>query len=242
MFVNFSEEVRHILKNAEKERDDLNHPYVGSEHLFLSILKNSKLKDILKKHKVTYDKFKEKLISLVGVGSKKSKFVLYTPLLKRVLENAVIEAREENNKVVNPEIIIISILDEEDGIAYTILKSFNVNIDKLYYDLNCKYFGPDMVSDSEIAYEWARIPHFYYNFYVYQYATGFSSAVALAHGILKEGASAVERYKKFLSGGCSASPVELLKIAGVNLETPKPIQEALDVFGEVLDEIEALLA
>lgn len=60
MFVNFSEEVRHILKNAEKERDDLNHPYVGSEHLFLSILKNSKLKDILKKHKVTYDKFKEK--------------------------------------------------------------------------------------------------------------------------------------------------------------------------------------
>ena len=160
MFVNFSEEVRHILKNAEKERDDLNHPYVGSEHLFLSILKNSKLKDILKKHKVTYDKFKEKLVSLVGVGSKKSKFVLYTPLLKRVLENAVIEAREENNKVVNPEIIIISILDEEDGIAYTILKSFNVNIDKLYYDLNCKYFGPDMVSDPEIAYEWARIPHF----------------------------------------------------------------------------------
>ena len=138
MFVNFSEEVRHILKNAEKERDDLNHPYVGSEHLFLSILKNSKLKDILKKHKVTYDKFKEKLVSLVGVGSKKSKFVLYTPLLKRVLENAVIEAREENNKVVNPEIIIISILDEEDGIAYTILKSFNVNIDKLYYDLRIK--------------------------------------------------------------------------------------------------------
>ncbi len=138
MFVNFSEEVRHILKKAEKERDDLNHPYVGSEHLFLSILKNSKLKDILKKHKVTYDKFKEKLVSLVGVGSKKSEFVLYTPLLKRVLENAVIEAREENNKVVNPEIIIISILDEEDGIAYTILKSFNVNIDKLYYDLRIK--------------------------------------------------------------------------------------------------------
>ena len=96
--------------------------------------------------------------------------------------------------------------------------------------------------DSEIDIEWARIPHFYNAFYVYQYATGFSSAVALAHGILKEGAPAVERYKKFLSGGCSASPVELLKIAGVNLETPKPIQEALDVFGEVLDEIGALLA
>ena len=116
------------------------------------------------------------------------------------------------------------------------------NLSSVYLELNKKYYGSDIISDEHIAYEWARIPHFYYNFYVYQYATGFSSAVALAHGILKEGASAVERYKKFLSGGCSASPVELLKIAGVNLETPKPIQEALDVFGEVLDEIEALLA
>ena len=113
---------------------------------------------------------------------------------------------------------------------------------KVYYDLNSKYYGPDMVSDPEIAYEWARIPHFYYNFYVYQYATGFSSAVAIAHAILKEGAPAVERYKKFLSGGCSKAPVELLKIAGVNLETPAPIQEALDVFGGVLDEMEQLVS
>ena len=72
MFVNFSEEVRHILKNAEKERDDLNHPYVGSEHLFLSILKNSKLKDILKKHKVTYDKFKEEIGGVDGTLIEKS--------------------------------------------------------------------------------------------------------------------------------------------------------------------------
>lgn len=115
------------------------------------------------------------------------------------------------------------------------------NLNALYHELNSAYYGPDMVSDEEISYEWARIPHFYYNFYVYQYATGFSSAVALAHGILKEGAPAVERYKKFLSGGCSESPVELLKIAGVNLETPQPIQEALDVFGEILDEIETLV-
>lgn len=113
---------------------------------------------------------------------------------------------------------------------------------KVYYDLNSKYYGPDMVSDPEIAYEWARIPHFYYNFYVYQYATGFSSAVAIAHAILKEGAPAVERYKKFLSGGCSKAPVELLKIAGVNLETPAPIQEALDVFDGVLDEMEQLVS
>lgn len=135
MFVNFSEEARHILKQAQKERDNLNHPYVGSEHLFLSILKEGKLIEIFNKNKLTYDKFKNKLISLVGKGSKKSEFVLYTPLLKRVIENAIIDAREDNNKNISPELLIISILDEEDGIAYTILKSLNINIDKLYLDI-----------------------------------------------------------------------------------------------------------
>lgn len=114
-------------------------------------------------------------------------------------------------------------------------------LNEVYYELNQRYFGPDMVSDPCIAGEWARIPHFYYNFYVYQYATGFSSAVAIARNILKEGAPAVARYKEFLSGGCSQSPVELLKIAGVDLETPRPIQDAMDVFGQVLDEIEKLV-
>lgn len=114
-------------------------------------------------------------------------------------------------------------------------------LNKAYLDLNKKYYGPDMISDDEIALEWARIPHFYYNFYVYQYATGFSSAVAIAHNILKNGAPAVEQYKKFLSGGCSMAPVELLKIAGVNLEEPTAIQDALDVFGTIIDEMEALV-
>ena len=111
---------------------------------------------------------------------------------------------------------------------------------KVYYDLNCKYYGPDMVSDPEIGVEWARIPHFYYNFYVYQYATSFSAAVAIARNILEEGAPAVERYKKFLSGGSSMPPVELLKIAGVDLTTAQPIQDALDVFGQVIEELEEL--
>lgn len=111
---------------------------------------------------------------------------------------------------------------------------------KVYYDLNCKYYGPDMVSDPEIGVEWARIPHFYYNFYVYQYATSFSAAVAIARSILKEGTPAVERYKKFLSGGSSLPPVELLKIAGVDLTTAQPIQDALEVFGQVIDELEEL--
>ena len=113
-------------------------------------------------------------------------------------------------------------------------------LSKIYYDLNCKYYGPDMVSDKEIAVEWARIPHFYYNFYVYQYATGFASAVAIAHNILKNGEPAVKAYKEFLSGGCTKSPVELLKIAGVNLESPQPIQDALNVMSEILDEMEDL--
>lgn len=115
------------------------------------------------------------------------------------------------------------------------------NLSKLYKEINEKYYGSDMISDDEIALEWARIPHFYYNFYVYQYATSFSAAVAIAHEILREGAPAVERYKKFLSGGCSEAPVELLKICGIDMESEKPIQEALDVMGEVLDEIEKLI-
>lgn len=115
------------------------------------------------------------------------------------------------------------------------------NLCALYLELNKKYYGTDMVSDEEISYEWARIPHFYYNFYVYQYATSFSAAVAIAHEILEKGAPAVERYKEFLSGGCSKSPVELLKMVGINMEEATPIQNALDVFGEVLDEIETLI-
>lgn len=135
MFVNFSEETKHLIKQAVRQKEELKHPYVGSEHLFLSVLKDSKLKEVLKKNKVTYEDFKQKLISMVGIGSKTSEFTLYTPLLKRVLENSVIEAREENNKSVTPEIIIISILEEQDGIAYSILKSMKINIDKLYFDI-----------------------------------------------------------------------------------------------------------
>ncbi len=115
-------------------------------------------------------------------------------------------------------------------------------LNQTYLELNKKYYGADMVSDDEIALEWARIPHFYYNFYVYQYATGFSSAVAIAHNILENGAPAVEQYKKFLSGGCSMAPVELLKIAGVDITEPKSIQDALDVFGGIIDELEALVS
>jgi len=115
------------------------------------------------------------------------------------------------------------------------------NLCALYKEINEKYYGKDMISDEEISYEWARIPHFYYNFYVYQYATSFCAAVAIAERILKEGEPAVKEYKKFLSSGCTDAPVELLKIAGVDLTTGAPIDAALSKMGEIIDELEALV-
>ena len=110
-----------------------------------------------------------------------------------------------------------------------------------YHELNKLYFGPDMVSDDGIALEWARIPHFFYNYYVFQYATGFSAAVAIANRILSEGESAVADYKKFLSSGGSSDPISLLKIAGVDMSTPDPVNSALQLFGELVDEMEKLV-
>jgi oligoendopeptidase F len=113
---------------------------------------------------------------------------------------------------------------------------------KEYYELNKKYFGPDMVVDEEIGLEWARIPHFYYNFYVYQYATGFSAATALSKQILEEGEPAVTRYIDFLKAGCSDYPIEVLKKAGVDMTTSQPIEEACQVFEQRLNELESLLS
>jgi oligoendopeptidase F len=89
--------------------------------------------------------------------------------------------------------------------------------------------------------EWARIPHFYYDYYVFQYATGYSAAIALSRKILSEGEQAVCDYLDFLSGGCSRSPIELLKGAGVDMTKPEPVQQALDLFGRLLDEMEELM-
>ncbi len=115
------------------------------------------------------------------------------------------------------------------------------NLKAMYLQLNKDYYGEETVVDEEIAIEWARIPHFYRNFYVYQYATGFSAAIAISQKIQKEGAPAVENYLKFLSGGCSTDPVSLLKIAGVDMSTPAPVDSALELFGQLIDELDALL-
>ena len=154
--------------------------------------------------------------------------------------------------------LINHFLEQFKGTLYrqTMFAEFELNIGRMigegktltadvlcdeYRRLNELYFGPDMVVDDEIAMEWARIPHFYYNYYVFQYATGYSAAIALSRKILAEGDSAVEKYLEFLSGGCSKSPIDLLKGAGVDMTSPEPVNQALQLFGELLDEMEALV-
>lgn len=122
-------------------------------------------------------------------------------------------------------------------------KGENLSAEELktvYRDLNKLYFGPDMTIDEEIDMEWARIPHFYTSFYVYQYATGLSAAIALSRRILTLGEEGVGDYMSFLTGGCSKYPIDLLKDAGVDMTTAKPVEEALKLFEEMVDELERL--
>ena len=154
--------------------------------------------------------------------------------------------------------LINHFLDQFKGTIYrqTMFAEFELNIGNMaaeghtltadvlcaeYKRLNELYYGPDMVVDDRIAMEWARIPHFYYNYYVFQYATGYAAAIALSRRILREGKPAVLDYLDFLSGGCSKSPLDLLKGAGVDMTTPEPVSSALALFGQLLDEMEALL-
>ena len=111
----------------------------------------------------------------------------------------------------------------------------------IYYDLNKKYFGDEIVVDKEIALEWSRIPHFYTPFYVYQYSTGFSAAIAISSKILKGEEGIVEKYKKFLSGGSSLDCIELLKICDVDMTTKEPVEEALKVFENILEKFSKII-
>ena len=124
----------------------------------------------------------------------------------------------------------------QDGIALT-----SDYLCENYGKINQKYYGETMVYDDEIKYEWARIPHFYYNYYVYQYATGFSAASALSYKILNEGESAVKNYLKFLSAGSSVTPIDALLIAGVDMRSNQATLDALKLFELRLNELEELL-
>jgi len=154
--------------------------------------------------------------------------------------------------------LINHFLDQFKGTIYrqTMFAEFELNIGRMteqgqtltadvlcaeYRRLNELYYGPDMAVDDRIAVEWARIPHFYYNYYVFQYATGYAAAIALSRRILGEGEQAVADYLDFLSGGCSKPPIALLKDAGVDMTTPEPVKQALELFGQLLDQMEALM-
>jgi oligoendopeptidase F len=113
-------------------------------------------------------------------------------------------------------------------------------LSKIYYDLNLKYFGKDMVVDQDIEMEWARIPHFYTSFYVYKYATGFSAATSFAKQILDEGQPAVDRYLGFLKSGGSDYSINILQRAGVDMSTPEPIKQAMSVFKSLIEQMEEL--
>ncbi len=136
MFGNFTEEARKVLLIAKEEMLNLKHPYVGSEHLVLAVLKNNnELTKSLKKYHLTYENFKNKLIEIVGIGSKKSEWFLYTPLLKRVMENSIIDSKEEK-KEVGISNLFYNILEEGEGIAVRIIISMGINIDELYTEFN----------------------------------------------------------------------------------------------------------
>ena len=154
--------------------------------------------------------------------------------------------------------LINHFLDQFKGTLYrqTMFAEFELNIGRMvaegksltadllcaeYKRLNEMYYGPDMVVDDNIAVEWARIPHFYYNYYVFQYATGYSAAIALSRKVLDGGEKELADYLGFLSGGCSKTPIDLLKGAGVDMTSPEPVNQALELFGKLLDEMEALM-
>ena len=186
------------------------------------------------------------VIFVAEVASTCNESLLMQDLLKKTTD------KKERAALIN------HFLEQFKGTLYrqTMFAEFELNIGRMvqegktltadllcaeYKRLNELYFGPDMVVDDEIAMEWARIPHFYYDYYVFQYATGYSAAIALSQKILEEGEPAVQDYLRFLSGGCSKSPIDLLKGAGVDMTTQEPVNQALALFGTLLDEMEALV-
>ncbi|BCN31386.1 oligoendopeptidase F [Anaeromicropila herbilytica] len=132
------------------------------------------------------------------------------------------------------EMITYRLVEEGQNLSSELLK-------EVYCELNRGYFGEDIIIDEEIGMEWARIPHFYYNFYVYQFATGYGAAIAIFKRLLYEGEKAINDYIHFLKAGCSLTPIELLKQAGVDMTTSKPIDDALYMFGTLINEMEDLL-
>jgi ATP-dependent Clp protease ATP-binding subunit ClpC len=145
MFGKFTEESQKVLVNAKKEMMELQHPYVGSEHLLLAILKeDNSISRKLKEFNVDYKIFRDELVRIMGMGSIKSQWFLYTPLLKRIIENAIIDSKESNDEEVTIEHLFSALLEEGEGVAIRILLSMKVDVDKLYSNFSRKLIGRKM--------------------------------------------------------------------------------------------------
>ena len=167
MFGKFSEEAQRVLVDAQKEMSELKHPYIGSEHLLLAILKNNQdLVNKFKKYKITYKSFKEELINLVGIGDNTPDLLLYSTTLKTILENVIIESRETGDEISVNE-LLLSLLNEGEGKAIRILLSLGVDINKLYSDISEKRKIKQkkskklIVEDSDGKYERKTIINYY---------------------------------------------------------------------------------
>ena len=140
MFGNFTEEAREIIVRAKKEMYELKHPYVGSEHLLLSILKGkNEISKKLKEYNLTYEKLKQEIINVIGIGTIETEWLLYTPLLRRIMENAIIDSKENNDGEVTIEHLFTSLLEEGEGVAIRIMIGMNIDVDALYNEFSYKF-------------------------------------------------------------------------------------------------------
>lgn len=227
----------YVLMNYDNKLDDLftlahemghslhswyshqNQPYVYSQYsIFVAEVASTVNESLLIDYLLQKSKEKQEKIYLLNHYLEQFRGTVFRQTMFAEFEK-IIHARAEAGEALTPDIL-----------------------NQIYRELNRLYYGPEIVIDPEIEWEWARIPHFYSSFYVYKYATGFSTATALKEQILREGAPAVERYLEFLKSGSTDYPINLLKKAGVDLLTPQPVDEALAYFGKLLDEMESLLA
>ncbi|MBV7273618.1 oligoendopeptidase F [Clostridiaceae bacterium UIB06] len=192
-----------------------NQPYIYSDYsLFVAEVASTTNESLLINYLIDKEQDKNKKLYLINQQLEQIRTTVFRQVMFAEFEKVTHESIEKGNP-----------LTSED-------------LSKIWHDLNVKYFGEDMIVDEEIDIEWARIPHFYRDFYVYQYATGYAAANSFAKEILEKGESAVSSYKEFLKSGSSDYPINVLKKAGVDMTTPKPLEDTIKRFNELLDMLE----
>jgi oligoendopeptidase F len=197
---------------------DSNQPYIYAQYkIFVAEVASTLNEALVMNHLLKATKDNKKKMYLLNYFMEQFRATVYRQTMFAEFEK-IIHEKAESGEVLTAELLC-----------------------SIYRDLNIRYYGPDIVMDDYIDMEWARIPHFYTSFYVYKYATGFSAAMSISQQIINEGQPAVDRYLKFLKSGGSDYPIEILKIANVDMSTTEPVNNALKLFGSLLDQMEALV-